>query len=194
MNFAVAVGAVTLWPLNECFIYFTDLTMWLTLFSSILLFTCARDTSIKQKTGWLALSHALFQTCAICNTIVVVIYWSLLHQHTLIKNKNYPGRTIHTYFSHSFPALSMVLLWWVNEIRLYANHWKGLVLLAGLYCLWNYYCFRTTGVVLYPFMDWNNIWAPINCVVIALTFTLVYKFLAKASYWIKPISKHSKLK
>ena len=191
MNSAVAVSAVLLWPLNECFSYFTDLTMWLTLILSVTLFACARDDLIRQKTGWLAVAHAMFQTCALCNAVVVVLYWSLLHEHTLVKNRDFPGRAVHTYFSHSFPALSVLLIWWINEIRLYAAHWKGLVAMGLLYSAWNYYNFTLSGQVLYPFLDWNTHQAFVNVGLIAVGFAVVYVLLARASYWLKPI-RHTK--
>ena len=37
LNLIVVVLTLMLWPLNECFHYFTDLTMWLTLALTILL-------------------------------------------------------------------------------------------------------------------------------------------------------------
>ena len=193
MNVLVAVGAVLFWPFSECFHYFTDWTMWLSLLHAITLYLCAHDPAIKRKPGWLAFCHGLFQLCSICNSIVVVIYWSLLHESTLVKHYGNPGRTAHTYISHSLPAVSTVIIWWTNEIRLYANHWIGLNLIAVLYGCWSYLKFRQTGVVLYPFLDWRESGTVLNLFLIAVVFSGVYVLLAKASYWLKPL-RHTKVK
>ena len=194
MNVLVAVGAVLFWPISECFSYFTDWMMWLSLLLSISLYLCANDRDIKQKFGWLAYCHALFQLCMICNCIVVVIYWTFLHELTLVKHHNYPGRYVHTYFSHSIPFVSTALIWWANDIRLYVNHWKGLNIIAVLYGLWSYLKFMQTGVILYPFLDWRKSVPVLNLTIIAAVFSCVYVLLAYASYWLKPISNHSKIK
>ena len=142
----------------------------------------------------LATLHSLFALCILFNTITVILYWTLLHEVTLIRHQDNLGRTLHTYISHSFPAISMLLLWWVNEIRLHVGHWKGINVIGVAYALWNYIKFKRTGLVLYHFLNWNEASAVINMVLIMVVFSLVYVLIAKASYWLKPLERHAKTK
>ena len=171
--------------------------MWLTLILVVLMYLGAHDNQIKIKPGMLAAIHGLFAVCIIFNMVTVIVYWTMLHEMTLIKHAGNTGRTIHTYLSHSFPALSVLLLWWINDIRLHADHWRSIDMIAAVYGVWNYIKFKRTGEVLYHFMDWNEASAVLNFALITILFSAVYVLLAKASYWLNPLkdqSKRAKLK
>ena len=129
----------------------------------------------------------MFTLCSICNSVTVGVYWTLLHEVTLLKHKDNPGRTVHTYLTHSFPAISMCLLWWINEIRLHSSHWVHINVITLLYGVWSYIKFKVSGLVLYHFIDFNEFQAIINILIIALIASVVYILLAKVSYWVKPL-------
>ena len=191
MNVIVTGGAVAFWPLNQCFSYFTDWTMWMTFVQVLFMFWSARKQHINNHPGWLAFTHSAYTVCLICNVIVVIIYWSLLHEKTLLRHEGNIGRTYHTYISHSFPCISILLVYWINEIRLHVPHWKGLNLIGLFYGICNYLNWKKTGVVLYPFLDWADNRAYFNIVLLAAVFSGIYVGIAKASYWLKPI--HTKV-
>ena len=72
-------SALLNWEVSECFNQFTDWTMWLTFLQALIMLKCYNDNDVSKKPGWLALAHTTFECCIVCNSIVVMIYWSLLH-------------------------------------------------------------------------------------------------------------------
>ena len=75
----VLQSALRGWPFDECFGSFTDWTMWLTA-SFVFLCTYAhRDREIEHRPVFLGVLHTIFTLTAICNSIVMLIYWPFLH-------------------------------------------------------------------------------------------------------------------
>ena len=132
------VSALKLWNFTDCFQYFTDWNMWLTFVHVLIVLSCLECEESK---GLLAAAHATFELSLIMNMIVCCIYWPFLHGVTMIKFKGDFWKTLHMYHVHSFPMISLILLWYFNELRLCRGHWKVLIPLGPIYACWNYYCF-----------------------------------------------------
>ena len=188
--FVPIISALCNWEIWECFSYFTDWNMWLTMLHFLLMVKCY-STAFHQRTKpvWLALAHVTFELAMITNAIMVVIYWNFLHQISLEKFKGNFWRTLHMYIVHSFPMLAILTIWYTNELRICRNHWKFLAMFTPIYAAKNYYHFSVTGEVLYFFLNWEDYKTPMYFAMITFVASIWFMILAELSYIVKPLHK-----
>ena len=66
-------------PLINLAVYFTNWGMLSSLFLTLLVLKCTSDPDIKEKKGWLASTHIMFELATSINAIVCAIYWPTIH-------------------------------------------------------------------------------------------------------------------
>ena len=188
--FAPVISALCNWEIWECFSYFTDWNMWLTMLHFLLMVNCySSKVHHRTKPRWLALAHMTFELAMITNIIMVVIYWTFLHQISIEKFKENYWRTVHMYIVHSFPMLAIMTLWYANELRVCRSHWKILFVLSPVYALKNYYHFSLTGEVLYFFLNWEDYKTPMYFAMITFIACIWFMIMAELSYMVRPLHK-----
>ena len=125
---------------------FTNWTLMLTTASIYLSYSAAKDpvhfsrsakseTAIK-KQAW---HHLLYSLSILFNLVVVVVYWSMLHEKAVEKWKDTPiygpGRVRHLYTVHTFPAISCLINSAVTNCKMSRGLWKLLMTIFVVYAV-----------------------------------------------------------
>ena len=66
-------------PLVNLAVYLTNWAMLLSLMLTLLVLKCSVDPHIKEKKGWLAATHIIFELASVINAIVVPVYWLTIY-------------------------------------------------------------------------------------------------------------------
>ena len=70
-------------PLVNLAVYLTNWAMLLSLTLTLLVLKCSIDPHIKDKKGWLAATHIIFELASIVNAIVVTVYWLTIYSNSI---------------------------------------------------------------------------------------------------------------
>ena len=85
----------------------------------------------------LAVTHTAFELATILNFVVVIMYWSLIHNAVI---EQFEGLAwFHMFVVHIFPAGSTLVNFYLTDIALVTSHWKGFVPVAVVYTAVNFY-------------------------------------------------------
>ena len=104
----------------------------------------------------------LFEILIPLNTLVTVVYWSMLMQTVTggcIAEPGIGGYNIcvlHSYTVHSLPLICCLLDYSVTDVIVKARHSLSLIPIGICYMYWNYHVTTTTGVPVYWFFDWKD--------------------------------------
>ena len=85
----------------------------------------------------LSVTHIVFEVATIMNFVMVIMYWSMVHHVVIDKFKGL--EYFHMYAIHIFPAISVLVNFYLTDIWLVPGHWQGLAPIAVLYSAVNYY-------------------------------------------------------
>ena len=102
----------------------------------------------------MAAHHLIFEVCLIMNTIVGLVYWSVLYESEMKKNEGDAISTRHSLMLHSLPLVSCLVNFLITDIVMVYSHFKGMLLIGFVYMVVNYLVYLTTGTILYWFLDW----------------------------------------
>ena len=135
--------------------------------------------------GRLAFTHLLFELTAVIDALGMSIYWGMIHsrnQATLLA----AGEVLklaHMIMIHSFPTLSLILIYWATErLVIKSTHWKMVIPLVPIYGAINYFETMERGKPLYWFLTWED-WTSLVVVGVILSFFVaIWKLLAFATY------------
>lgn len=70
-------------PIINLAVYLTNWAMLISLTMTLLVLKCSLDPHIKEKKGWLAMTHILFELSAVINVVVVSVYWLTIHSKVI---------------------------------------------------------------------------------------------------------------
>ena len=131
----------------------------------------------------LGLHHFLFEITSIMNLITTSVYWSLLHEETMLtpEYRDFPDRQVHTYFVHLVPLLFFVLNFLISDVVMKARHILLFMPLLVVYVYMNYLDTIKSGEVLYSIFDWINDFqgAVRNLALMIIAFVLKFIGMAK---------------
>ena len=168
--------------------------MWITLVFVVLCSYAHRDFGVREKPALLGTVHSLFTLAAICNSIVCFIYWPFLHESALEQMNGHRGRVLHMYHGHALPTMSLLLMWYLTELRICKSHWKMILYITVFYAPINFYTTMSRGYALYWFLDWKDYKTPTIIFVIATLAIGYFHLLAVGTYMAKPLSAERKSK
>ena len=137
----------------------------------------------------LATVHILTELTTILNTVVVFVYWPLLHKLALEALVGDECKTLHMYLVHTFPALSLIIIYATTDIQLSPTHWKGFVPIALVYEVINCIATKVSGEPLYPIFDWKDYKTPLLLLIIKIIFFTTYVLVANLTIWINSKKK-----
>ena len=60
--------------------------------------------------------HLLTELACVANLIVVIVYWSILHQIAIEKFKDNQMRVLHMYLVHIFPSIGLLIILATTDI------------------------------------------------------------------------------
>jgi len=108
-----------------------------------------------------ALHHMLYSFSIIMNLVVVIVYWSVLHEDAIAKHKDVPQvgwiRVIHLHTVHSFPAMSCLLNSYCTRVVLKREISKLILVLAFIYSAVQYTSVAILGnAPLYPMINFKD--------------------------------------
>ena len=138
---------------------------------------CSFDPKIDSKPGWLTLIHMVTELATSFNVVVVMIYWSVLHNlaiETMSKEENPDVKCLHMYLVHTFPIIANLLVLSTMDVKFATYHWKAFIPIALVYGTIN--CFTTlkSGKPLYYFLDWKDYKTPLILIAITAVFALLF--------------------
>lgn len=81
---------------------------------------CSRDSEIDRKQWKLAFTHILFEAALFMNMVVMIVYWTCLHEQIISDFKGL--EVVHMYIVHSFPATAFLINYLVTDVVLYDGH------------------------------------------------------------------------
>lgn len=87
---------------------------------------------------WLAVHHLLFEASLTAYLVVVIFYWTLLHEEQLAHYKGRPLNIFQLYWAHIFPGLSIFINFAMTDVILRANHAKLVLVFNFVYICKNY--------------------------------------------------------
>jgi hypothetical protein len=88
--------------------------------------------------------HFLYTISMMCNFVVVVIYWSLLHKQQMEETKVL-GMRYHLILVHSIPGITCIINAYISNMRLKFGFWKLISLIVSVYCSFLYFFWLKTG-------------------------------------------------
>ena len=122
----------------------------------------------------MASHHLLFSIALIMQVIIVGVYWTMLHEDTMARNKAHTGALIYQCLVHSLPALGCFYNLTVTDFIFYRGIEKLCYGLGVFYLLVNFAMTKITGNVTYWFLSWKDPTHSFIFVVIALGGTSVF--------------------
>ena len=156
---------------------FTNWTLLVTISNLILTYLCL--TSARQNVSYLAATQLTFEFGIIMNITTVALYWTLLHKSQLKKYKGDSIRTFHQYSVHIWPFVGMAINFYVTDVRMVIEHYKGILAMCFAYCFTNFFAVKALGSEpLYWFLDWTDLKSPLICATITASFTMIYLKIA----------------
>ena len=123
--------------------------------------------------------HLFFEMAFNLNTIIVVVYWTFLHEGALKRPEVLADwrKGVFMYIVHIVPAASFYLNWLMSDIIMLKRHLVWYYIPAVGYFYINYCETLSRGEPLYPeIMDWINdfVGAVKSCACILAVFSCVY--------------------
>ena len=119
------------------------------------------------------------------NIVVVVVYWSMLHQEAIDDCEGDILRIINVYWAHLVPGFSVATNFAMTDVVIRSSHYKGLVIIAILYGFVNYHETKARGKPLYSFMKWEDSSTVFIYGGLIAGFTLVFVALSHVTVAIK---------
>ena len=134
LNFANTLLAGYLLTFRALLMYMTHITVMMTW----LYFLSALMATHYKSLQWLAVHHILFTASLIANSVVMIFYWTLLHEEQLTYYEGKPLSIFQLYWAHIFPGLSIFTNFAVTDVILRASHAKFIMMLGVVYLYINY--------------------------------------------------------
>ena len=134
LNFANTLLAGYLFTFSALFMYITHITVMMTWLYFLSALMATRTKSLH----WLAVHHILFEASLTANIVVVIFYWTLLHEEQLAHYQGRPLNIFQLYWAHIFPGLSIFINFAMTDVILRASHAKLVLVFNFLYICKNY--------------------------------------------------------
>ena len=174
LNLNNVLFIIYVYGLGRLSLYFTNWTLLMT----CIYLGVATVVSDKSSYTALAIHHILFEISLVMNVVVVCIYWSILHEESLLEAKGNILKIANCYWAHLGPAFSVWFNFSISNHILKSNHVVAFPLIAALYGYVNYLETKKAGKPLYWFLTWDDsssLWIYTSLIVI---FSLLYLGLA----------------
>ena len=81
----------------------------------------------------------MFEVSLIMNIVVVSIYWSILHQESILDCKGDPLKIFNVYWAHIIPCFSVAVNFAFTDVVMRASHVKIAPFPAIAYGIVNYF-------------------------------------------------------
>ena len=127
----------------------------------------------------------LFEVSLIMNIVVVSVYWSMLHKESIDDCKGDIKKIINVYWAHLVPGFSVAANFAMTDVVLRSTHYKGLVVIAIIYGVVNYFETISRGKPLYSFLTWEDSTSVFIYGGLIAGFTLVFIALSHVTVGIK---------
>jgi hypothetical protein len=128
----------------------------------------------------LALTHIVFETTAVINTLGSFVYWAVIHHTYTIEGWG----KVHMYLVHILPTVCLFIVYVTTDrLLVKASHWKMTTTLAAIYGPVNYWKTKTSGEPLYWFITWEDWKTPAIIAVIMTAVVLLWVGMARATEW-----------
>ena len=170
----------------DVFIFISNWPCFTSMGHLLLTMKLSQDKHAEKQHFQLIFAHFLFTFTLVASLIVVPIYWSVIHDKALRHFEGNTCRTNNLYFVHIFPLISLLLNWFVTDIRLYKEQWKTFIPVWVIYSTINCIATVQRGVPLYWFLDWKDLKSPLICLTVMIVFSAVFYFIAIMSHHCKP--------
>ena len=104
--------------------------------------------------NWELLFYLSYEVAFMFNVTVVILFWTLVYP-AISEDKSSIG-FINNFFVHLSTGLLCILDILFSKMQLYLRHYPWAVLWAFIYMGFNCAYVETTGISLYPTVDWKN--------------------------------------
>jgi hypothetical protein len=132
------VMLVTLFSALSLVVFLTNWIMMLTLVCVLLALLNMFTPNVNEMKGRLALTHIVFETTAVVNWLVIVVYWGFIHEIAMTHGGFNFWETIHMYLAHSLPSVCLFIVYLTTDrLVVLSSHWKGLPPLTLAYGIVN---------------------------------------------------------
>ena len=183
------VTALILYPAIELTVYLTNWALLLSIAVTSMVLKGSLDPNIKEKKGWLAATHIIFQLGTVINSVVVVVYWLTIHSKVIANYENDTLGWLHQHLVHIFPCAAEVIIFLTTDIKFKAGHAKCFPAIALLFGIVNCYHVKKTGEPTYWFLTWEDHNSPLVILGILITFSAFFLGLAQLSNALKGAKK-----
>ena len=171
-------GWCYLYDWNHFFQYLTNWGVVLTLCSLVVTAYMPYSKTYRKKTKLMAWNHALLSLAIVSETIVMVVYWTMLHKTVMKNNSHSKLAVFYQYYAHIVPAIACFYNFMSTDFLFYRGYARFLLLLAIIFFFVNFTQTKLTGNFSYWFLKWQDPYftALVIGIFCSATLALVYIF------------------
>lgn len=107
-----------------------------------------------------AIHHLLYTFSLICNVVVMIVYWSMLHGEQMAIHSGDPdvgtGRCYHLIIVHSLPGLVCFTNAYITQCLLKTSFYKIITMVAVIYGTFVFMFWKITGRIQYSFLNFEK--------------------------------------
>ena len=152
----IFAGWFYLYPAGEFHQYFTNWGL-VAVFASLCITTyMPYSKNYRKKPRLMAINHFLFTFAILAQSIITIIYWTLLHKSVIKKNSHNITAVIYQYASHSIPAIACLYNVLATDFLFYRGYVPCLVVIGIIFLSTSYISYLISGHVTYWFLDWSD--------------------------------------
>ena len=177
INLAMLTFSIWSWGVFVTFQQLTNLVLVIETVHLIASLKCSTDLDIKSKLNWLRLHHLTFELICPINFLVVTVYWTILREDVLLTCHT-TAETLHTTIVHLLPFLFNWVAFYKTDIVIKPMHAAYLWPVGIIYGFLNYSATQKQGYPVYSFLTWEDIWSPINILLLNAMAVLFFLSLA----------------